>query len=143
VIAVDTNILLYSHRKASPWHREAKAVLTNLAEGRKPWAIPWPCLHEFVAISTHPRIFSPPSTLEEAISQINAWRGSPVLAVLSEDDTFHEIWEKTLINAKICGGAAHDAKIASLCLAYGVSVLYSADRDFSRFKGLKVTNPLV
>ena len=60
LIAVDTNLLVYAHREDSPWHDAAYRSLVGLAEGRTPWAIPWPCLHEFLAIVTHPRIYSPP-----------------------------------------------------------------------------------
>jgi predicted nucleic acid-binding protein len=63
VIAVDTNLLVYAHREDSPWHRRANEVVTRLAQGRGAWAIPWPCLHELLAIVTHPRIYDPPSRL--------------------------------------------------------------------------------
>ena len=36
-----------------------------------------------------------------------------------------------------------DARIAALCLSHGVSELWSADRDFSRFPDIAVRNPLV
>lgn len=36
----------------------------------------------------------------------------------------------------------HDARIAALCLLHGVRVLWSADRDFSRFPELAVVDPL-
>jgi predicted nucleic acid-binding protein len=61
LIAVDTNVLVYAHREETPWHDIAKRRLTELAEGRPAWAIPWPCVHEFLAIVTHLRIFSPPT----------------------------------------------------------------------------------
>ena len=52
MIAVDTNVLVYAHREDSPWHGAASRVVRDLAEGSAPWAIPWPCLHEFLAIVT-------------------------------------------------------------------------------------------
>jgi predicted nucleic acid-binding protein len=61
VIAVDTNLLVYAHRKDSQWHAAAASVVRSLAEGSAPWAIAWPCLHEFLAIVTHPRIYAPPT----------------------------------------------------------------------------------
>ena len=64
MIAVDSNILVYAHREDSPWHAASLQCLTGLAEGRAPWAIPWPCIHEFLAITTHPRIYAPPTPLE-------------------------------------------------------------------------------
>jgi len=72
MIAVDSNLLVYAHREDSPWHDIAYARMVELAEGRAPWAIPWPCIHEFLAIVTHPRIYSPPTPLENAIDQIEA-----------------------------------------------------------------------
>lgn len=65
--AVDTNILAYAHRSDSEWRAAAAAVMKRLAEGRAPWGLPWPRLHEFPAVATHLRIYDPPSTLAEAI----------------------------------------------------------------------------
>ena len=48
------------------------------------WAIPWPCIHEFLAIVTHPRIYAPPTPLDRALDQVDAWLESPTLAVLAE-----------------------------------------------------------
>ncbi len=64
MIAVDTNILVYAHREESPFHEKAFGCITELAEGRASWAIPWPCVHEFFSIVTHPRIYNPPSPIQ-------------------------------------------------------------------------------
>ena len=53
VIAVDTNILVYAHRRDSPFHDAAARRLTGLAEGTSPWVIPWPCIHQ-VLLHRHP-----------------------------------------------------------------------------------------
>ncbi len=79
MIAVDTNILVYVHRQDSPWHETAYARLAELAEGRAAWAIPWPCLHEFLAMVTHPQIYNPLSPLETATAQVEAWLEAPGL----------------------------------------------------------------
>ena len=42
MIAVDTNLLVYAHRKDSQWHAVAEPAVRSLAEGTAPWAIPWP-----------------------------------------------------------------------------------------------------
>ncbi len=44
--------------------------------------------------------------------------------------------------ALLQGALVHDARVAALCLFHGVRVLWSADRDFSRFPELTVLNPL-
>jgi len=143
LIAVDTNILVYAHREDSPFHEAALARVTELAEGPSNWALPWPCLHEFLAIVTHPRIYVPPTPLGRAIEQVDAWLESPTAALLAESAT-HWATLRTLLSAgQVSGPRVHDARVAALCRQHGVRQLWSADRDFSRFAGLSVVNPLV
>jgi toxin-antitoxin system PIN domain toxin len=142
VIAVDTNLLVYAHRQDASRHVPAERVVRQLAESADPWAIPWPCVHEFLAVVTHPRIYRPPSTLDQAIAQVEAWRTSPSLMLLAEDDESWDHLAAVLRRAQSLGPAVHDARIAALCARHGVRELWSADRDFSRFAGLSVRNPL-
>ena len=142
MIAVDTNILVYAHRSDSEWHERARACVRELAEGRPAWAIPWPCVHEFVAIVTHPKIFDPPTPLGQALEQVDAWMESPNATLLAET---HEHWPQLrslLIGGKVVGPRVHDARIAALCLAHGVRQLWTVDRDFGRFPSLATSNPL-
>ena len=143
MIAVDTNVLVYAHREDAPFHATAASCMAALAEGLAPWALPWPCLHEFLAIVTHPRIYAPPTTLERALEQVDAWLESPSLALLTESQGHWIALRALLRNGRIAGPRVHDARIAALCLQHGVRELWSADRDFNRFAGLKVVNPLV
>lgn len=142
MIAVDTNILVYAHRADSDWHEPAAAALASLAKSAAPWAIPWPCAHEFLSIVTHPRVFSPPSTRAEACGQLEAWFESPSLAFLAEDAGYWPHLRDALNSGKIAGPAVHDARIAALCKHHGVAELWTADRDFSRFRGVVTRNPL-
>ncbi len=143
MIAVDTNILVYAHRADSAWHASADKVIGELAEGTAGWAIPWPCIHEFLVICTHPRIYSPPTPLVRALEQVELWMESPVLVMLHEGPGYHlEGLDEVLRGSKVIGGAVHDARIAALCRFHGVQELLTADRDFSRFAGLKTRNPL-
>lgn len=143
MIAVDTNLLVYAHRRDSSWHAAAARHVAKLAEGRASWAIPWPCLHEFVSVVTHPRIFRPPTTLPEAIAQVDAWLESPTVVLLSEGPTHWGALRPVLEAAKAVGPLVHDARIVALCRDNGVSELWTADRDFGRFPGLSFRNPLV
>jgi len=143
VIAVDSNILVYAHRRDSPWHGEAARCMEQLAEGRASWAIPWPCLHEFLAIVTHPRIYRPPSTVSQATAQVDAWLESPSLVMLSEEDGYWAVLKQTLAQSRVAGPLVHDARVAGLCAVHGIRELWSADRDFNRFPRLKTRNPLL
>lgn len=143
MIAVDTNILVYAHRRDSRWHVPAIQTIEALATGRDAWAIPWPCVHEFYAIATHPRIYAPPSTPAQATAQLRAWRGSPSLTLLAEDDAYWPVLESMIERSRLIGPAIHDARIAALCLRHGAHELLTADRDFSRFPALTTRNPLI
>ncbi len=143
MIAVDTNILVYAHREDSAWHKAAYACILGLAQGRDAWAIPWPCAHEFLAIVTHPRIYSPPTPLEKALDQVQAWLESPSLVLLSEAEDHWQHLQALLQSARATGLKIDDARVAALCIANGITELWTADRDFSRFPALNVRNPLV
>jgi toxin-antitoxin system PIN domain toxin len=143
MIGIDSNLLVYAHREDSPWHAAAFDRVVQLAEGRTPWAIPWPCIHEFLAIVTHPRIYSPPTPLAKAIDQVEAWLESPSLVLISESEEYWPELRTILQTGRVCGPQVHDARVAALCQQHGVSELWSADRDFGRFPGLIVRNPLV
>ncbi len=143
MIAIDTNILVHAHRRDSRWHAPAVRVLESLATGREAWAIPWPCVHEFYAIATHPRIYAPPSTPVQAVAQLRAWQESPSLALLAEDDSYWPVLESLIERSRLTGPAIHDARIAALCLRHGAHELLTADRDFSRFPELATRNPLI
>lgn len=143
MIAVDANILVYAHREESAWHEPAASVMRQLAEGRSSWAVPWPCLHEFLAIVTHPRIYAPPSTMAQAMDQVEAWLESPSLVMLTEGEAHWETLRRTLVSSKLVGPQVHDARVAALCLQHGVTELWTADRDFARIANLRTRNPLV
>lgn len=143
MIAVDTNILVYAHRRDSSFHEPAAAAVRDLAESPATWAIPWPCVHEFYSTVTHARIYDPPSSPAEAIAQVEAWLDSPSLVLLHEGVTYWLTLRAMLESGKVRGPMVHDARIAALCRANGVRTLWSADRDFGRFPDLVVQNPLV
>ena len=114
----------------------------GLAEGAASWALPWPVLHEFLAIVTHPRIYRPPSSLSQAFAFLESLLKAPGLRILSEGPGHLDRLKEIAMAGKLAGAVFHDARVAALCLSHGVKELWSADRDFSRMKGLKVRNPL-
>lgn len=143
MIAVDTNVLIAAHRADTASHARARDALRSLSEGGAPWAVPWPCVHEFLSIVTHPKIFRPPSSLDEALSEIDAWLESGTLVLLAESHGYFDELASLLRIGHVAGPKVHDARIAALCRLHGVKELWSADRDFSRFPSLRVKNPLV
>jgi len=143
MIAIDTNLLVYAHREDSQWHTAAYSVIKELAEGPSIWTIPWPCIHEFLAIVTHPKIYSPPTPLSRALSQVDAWMESPSLILLSESEGYWKELRLAMVAGRISGPQVHDARVAALCRFHGIDELWTADRDFGRFSGVLVKNPLI
>ena len=87
--------------------------------------------------------YSPPTPLAPAIDQIEAWLEAPGLTILSEADGYWPELRAALEAGRVIGPQVHDARVAALCRLHGVRELWTADRDFSRFPGLAVRNPLI
>ena len=142
MIAVDTNVLVYAHRRESRVHEAARVVLRELAEGDRPWAIPWPCGHEFLSVVTTRRIWrGAQSTPDQAWSQLRAWTDSPTNRLLGETTDFLGILERFACRPRVRGPLVHDARVAAICVAHGVDELLTRDRDFGLFPELKTRNP--
>mgnify|MGYP006284000955 FL=1 len=139
--AVDTNVLVYAEITSSRHHETALGLLKETAESARPWAIPWPCVYEFLRVVTHPRVFHPPVPLDRALSDLTEIFRSPSLRLLSETGRHAEVMGRVLAEERVAGNLIHDVHIAALCLEHGVSELVTGDRDFSRFSELAVVNP--
>jgi predicted nucleic acid-binding protein len=99
-------------------------------------------VHEFLAIVTHPRVFSTPTPLDRALDQVDAWLESPSLVLLAESDESWPYLRELLVQSRVTGPKVHDARVAALCIVHGVRELWTADRDFGRFPALAARNPL-
>ena len=113
MIALDTNLLVYAHREDSPHHVSALDLLGDLARGRRDWAIPWPCLHEFLAVVTHPRIYVPPTSADSAVAAVEALVATPRLRLLGEGQDHLRQLAALLASGQITGPRVHDARIAT------------------------------
>jgi uncharacterized protein len=84
-----------------------------------------------------------PTPSAVAIDAVSRWIESPTLNLLAESNGYWGELATTISAGKIAGSRVHDARIAALCSHHGVTELWTADRDFSRFPGLAMRNPLV
>lgn len=142
MIAVDTNVLVYAHRREAAEHAVAQKRVRALAEGRDPWAIPWPCIYEFFSVVTNPRIWrQTASTSQQAWAQLDGWFASPSLRLIGEAPGFTSVLAGFVRRPRVRGAVVHDARIAAICVAHGVEALLSRDRDFSLFPELHIQNP--
>src|SRR5262249_57048056 len=94
-------------------------------------------------VVTHPRIYRPPTSAEEALNQVSYWLASPSLIVLAETGNYWPMLSAMVTAGRVVGPRIHDARIAALCQLHGVRELWTTDRDFTRFPGVTVFNPLL
>ena len=142
MVAVDTNVLVYAHRRETDEHKTAQSVLRELSESSRPWAIPWPCVYEFFSVVTNHRIWKDSASAPaEGWNQLDAWFEAPTLRLLGEPEGFAPVLQSFLRRSRVRGPVVHDARVAALCLAHGVETLLTRDRDFSLFPELSIKNP--
>lgn len=141
MIALDTNLLVYAYDEDSDDHGRALAAVTQVAESRS-WALPWSVVHEYVKVLTDGRIGDSVS-IEAALRSVEAYLASPGVNTLVEPAGYWRALRPLLAGANAKGSRVFDARIAATCIAHGVSELWTADRGFGRFPGLRVRNPLV
>lgn len=141
MIGVDTNILVYARRREMPNHAAARALLEKLATGTAPWALPWPCLYEYIKVITNPRLFRTPDTLPDALADVESLAASPSVVLLGHGPAHIKHLRRAAEDGLPIGGQIHDAHIVALALEHGVTELLSSDRDFRRFRLLAVRDP--
>ena len=136
MIAVDTNVLVHAHREESPKHAAAHARVVALAGAPSRWGIPVFCIGEFVRVITHPRLFDPPYSADEACEALSRLLASPSVTVLCPGSDYPALLMEAVREANAIGNLVFDAQIVALCRESGISRLVTEDRDFDRFKGL-------
>jgi toxin-antitoxin system PIN domain toxin len=143
VIALDTNILVHTHRTGTDHHQQAIDLLTGLSDGAAPYALFWPSLYEFLRLVTHHRVFDPPSTTADALEAIHDFLAPPVVRVLGETDRHLELLDRVLKESRVTGNLIHDAHLVVLAIEHGVHEILTLDGDFARFRQIASRNPFM
>lgn len=140
--ALDANLLLYASDASSAFHARALAFLERSAAGPEIVYLPWPVVMAYLRIATHPSIFASPLSPEEAESNIAALLMRPHIRPLGELDGFWAEYRRVTGSAVARGNLVPDAHLAALLRQHGVTTICTHDRDFRRFDGLRVRDPL-
>jgi len=139
--ALDVNVLLYASDQASPFHGGALRFLKKVSEGREAFYLTWPTVMSYLRIATHPGVFEVPLSPEEAAENVEQLLALPHVRVLGERDEFWKAWREATEGLVVRGNLVPDAHVSAILLQHGVKVLYTNDRDFSRFPFLEPRNP--
>ena len=141
MIAVDTNFLVYARREEFAHHAAAARLLTELSEGSRDWAIPWPCIYEYLRVVTHRRVFARPTPLIDALEDLDRLFDAPTLALLGAGSGHRGHMRRMLEAGRVAGNIMHDGHIAALLHEHGVREFWTTDKDFTRFPGIVIRNP--
>ena len=138
----DVNLLIYAYDQASPHHARALEWLEHRLSGTETFGFAWVGLLAFIRLVTNARVFADPMTTAEALDRVDAWLAQPCVTVLHPGQRHAALLRDLLRSTGTAGNLTTDAHLAALAIEHGAE-LCSADADFSRFAGLRWTNPLV
>ncbi len=141
MIAIDTNVLVYAQREDAAHHGAALRLLSGLAEGSRPWGVPWPCIAEYLRVVSNHRAWPVITPALEALGNLEALLDAPTAQVLGPTDRHLSVLREVLMDSGATGNRVYDAQIFAVCVQHGVREFLTADRDFRVFRGLRVTNP--
>lgn len=141
MIVPDVNLLLYAYDTNAIRHRESAEWLADVFSDRLLVGLPWQVIHGFVRISTNPKICEDRFPMERAVSIVEQWIARDHVRLLSPGSNYWGILRHLLIDGQVRGSLTTDAQLAAVTIEYG-GVLYTTDRDFARFPGLRRVNPL-
>ncbi|MEJ7797485.1 MAG: type II toxin-antitoxin system VapC family toxin [Solirubrobacteraceae bacterium] len=137
----DANVLLYAVDEASPRHDLARMWVERTMSGTETVALAWSVLLAVVRIATRPRIFEQPLAAGEALDLVDGWLHQPCTVVVHPTARHAAVLRELLEPLGSAGNLVTDAHLAALAVEHGAE-LCSCDADFSRFSGLRWTDPL-
>jgi len=142
VIVFDANLLLYAYNSSAPNHAQARKSVQAIFSGSEPVGLPWQTIYAFLRIITNRQLRGERLSMEEAVAIVEEWIALPGVHLLGPGERHWTFLKQTLLEGQASGPLVTDAELAALTMENG-GVLYTTDRDFARFPGLKWANPLV
>jgi toxin-antitoxin system PIN domain toxin len=142
VILPDVNLLLHAYNTDSAVHVTARRWWEELLGGTRPVGLAWVAILGFIRIATHRHVLARPLAVERACGEARAWLEQPYISVLHPGERHAEILFGLLGALGSAGNLTTDAHLAALAIEHQAE-LHSTDADFSRFPGLRWSNPLV
>lgn len=137
----DVNVLLYAHREESKDHNKYRQWLEGELEATTGFAISEYILSSFIRIATHPRIFDPPTPLNEALAFASLLRGHANAIRLRPGERHWALFSELITKTGSRGNLIPDAYLAALAMEHGCEWI-TTDGDFARFPGLRWRHPL-
>ena len=141
MIVPDVNLLLHAYTPTSSSHKKALLWLQSVLSGEEPVGLPWQVISAFLRIVTNRKLPGFGRPIEEATAIIEDWLKQPNVHLLTAGDAHWMLFRRMMLEGQASGDLVSDAHLAALTVEHG-GVLYTTDRDFARFPGLRWENPI-
>lgn len=141
MIVPDANVLIFAHDEASPHHARARGWWESALSGAEPVGLPWVVVLAFTRLLTHPQICENPLSIVQVRQIVGEWLAQPHVRLIQVSDQALERFFDLLQEAGGGGNLGTDALIAVHAMEHSATV-FSNDRDFDRFAGIRRVNPL-
>ncbi len=136
----DLNVFIGAHRSDSAEHVRCRDWLLSAYAGDEAFALCAPVLIGLVRILTHPRVFRPPDTHDQAFGFVRSLLGHPNAVLLNPGRRHAALFEALCRDAGARGDLVTDAYLAALAIEAGAEIV-TLDGDFGRFPGLRRRRP--
>ena len=138
---IDTSLLVYAYVPALEQHAAARRWLEQTLTEDEAVGLAWSSVLGFVRIVTNPRVFRVPLPLQRAVTVVDEWLQQPSVELVLPTPRHWTTLRDMLIEGQAGGAMVSDAHLAAVAREHGATV-YTTDRDFMRFPGVRVVNPL-
>lgn len=138
---VDANVVLWAHHAAFTQHDAAHRWWRTAMSELPTVGIPWPTILAFLRISTHPRAFDRPISIDDAWGTVEGWLERPNVRCPAPTERHAAIFGDLLRSARAAANHTSDAHLAALAIEWGLELI-SGDHDFARYPGLRWRDPL-
>jgi toxin-antitoxin system PIN domain toxin len=142
MIVLDVNLLIYAYDTTCNDHRNARDWVEAAFSGSDSIGLPWQNISAFLRVLTYPGLPGERFTMGQASAIVDQWLELPHVRTLVPGELHCRLFREMLIKGDVRGKLTTDAALAALTIEYG-GVLYTNDRDFARFPGLRWVNPLL
>jgi len=142
MILPDIHLLVYAYNTDAPGHRRAKAWWEACLSDLHPVGLPWVVVLGYLRLMTSRSVLVDPFSPQEAIGHIRSWLERPQVQILQPGPRHLELLDSLMRGAQASGSLSTDAHLAAVAIEHQAE-LHSNDGDFSRFPGLRWTNPLL
>jgi len=143
VIAIDTNLLVYAHRAGVPEHAAARRAIEKAFRGSRDVGISQPCVAEFLSVVTHPMSAGGPSSPDDAAKFFTTLMQQAQVAIWIPSAGFAERFLRSAASLAVTGPRVFDLQIAMIARGSGAEEIWTHDRNFLSFRGLRVHDPLI